>query len=229
MTADPDFWELSSVDDTDVLADWDRSVQLGGPIKCRLNPGHQRAGKRVSELAVVLPSLSPKDFVWTWMSECLIQDHVLDLFRAEGVTGFEARRARARFRDEPAIRPPGLWELVVTGWGGVAPEESGVRLDEKESCGACGLLTYSNFINPSRLLDRSQWDGSDIFLVWPLPKLIFVTQRVARLIQSHELRGAILQRPEELQPSVKTVSPGRLSYRMPEARARELGEHLGIA
>jgi hypothetical protein len=225
----PEFWKLSSPDGTGKLADWDQSVQLGGPIRCPRDPGHQRAGRRLTDLAVVLPSLTVADFLWTWNSECLVQTHVVDLFRSEGITGFEVRPARARFENEPDLSPPELGELVVTGWGGVAPPESGVKLDEIASCRACGLLVYSSFTDPSRLVDKRQWDGSDVFVVWPLPKFVFVTRRVAQLIKAHELTGVSLEVPEQLRPSGSTISPGRLSYRMPEARARELGEHLGIA
>ena len=229
MSDSADFWKLTSSGEDRGLSDWDRSVELEGPIRCPVDPGHQRGGKRVTDLSVVLPSLSVEDFVWTWNSECLVQDPVLKLLQAEGVSGFEVRRAAARFAHEPDIPAPELWELVVTGWGGVAPEKSGVKLDTTASCRSCGLLIYSNFSDPSQLIDRSQWDGSDIFIVWPLPKFIFVTDRVAQLIRKYKLTGVFLQRPDELQARSSTVSPGRLSYRMPYARARELGEHLGIA
>ncbi len=104
-----------------------------------------------------------------------------------------------------------------------------MKLNDGASCPDCGLLVYSSFTNPSELIDTSLWDGSDVFMVWPLPKFIFVSERVAQLVRNHHLTGVVLQRPEELQATSGTLSPGRLSYRMPEARARELGGHLGIA
>src|SRR5207244_4348579 len=78
-------------------------------------------------------------------------------------------------------------ELVVTGWGGVAPKSSGVRLIE--SCSNCGLLTYSRVLEWTNLFDERQWDGSEIFIIWPLPRYIMVTNRVASLINSNRLTG----------------------------------------
>lgn len=224
------FWNLDPPDDERKLAEWDDSVVLGGPIYCSANPGHRRAGKRLTNLSVVLPRRDVPDFVWTWKSECLVQDRVLTVFREHGITGFEVRPASAHFRVRTEADPPRLWELVVTGWGGVAPEASGVRLLESKSCSVCGHLVYSGFDDPSRLIDESQWDGSDIFIVWPLPRFIFVTERVADVIRSYKLTGVVLQRQEDLRVRnlLGTLAPGRLSHHMPEARARELGEPLGI-
>ncbi len=239
----PAFWELSSPESNKGLAEWDDSVDLGGPIYCSANPGHQRAGKRLTDLSVLLTSKRIPDFVWTWHSECLIQDQVLQLFRERGFTGFEVKPVRAQMKirakkpdpcdDNPGltaelanqIKIPTLWELVVTGWAGVTSPESGVRL--LESCSTCGLTSYSCFTDPTRLIDDSQWDGSDFFMVWPLPKFIFVTQRVAQTIRRTKLQGAHLKHLSKLKCKSR-LGPGRLSYWMPEARARELGEPLGI-
>jgi hypothetical protein len=79
---------------------------------------------------------------------------------------------------------PLLWELAVTGWGGIAPESSGVMLDHSASCSECGLLIYTSFTDASRLVDEKQWDGSDIFMVWPLPKFVMVANSVAELIRA---------------------------------------------
>jgi hypothetical protein len=222
------FWLLSAPDDTRGHADWDDSVDLAGPIVCPVYPAHQRAGKRTSALHVVLPSAQVCDFVWTWTSECLVQESVLSLFEAEGVTGFVAEQATARFA-RPDREAPRLSEIVPTGWGGIAPKESGVRLMPEASCQYCGLLVYSGFKRAVDLIDETQWDGSDVFIVWPFPRLLIVTERVARLIEAHELSGARLQRLADVRGTQQTVSPGRLSYWMPEERARSLGSSVGIA
>ena len=114
----------------------------------------------------------------------------------------------------------------MTGWGGVAPPESGIRL--VQHCDACGALRYSGCNNPARIIDVSQWDGNDIFMVWPLPKFIFVTDRVLQMIRINRLRGVVLKSPGELDFHSGGFSPGRLSQNMPDARARKLGEPLGI-
>lgn len=245
MTMNSKFWHLDPPESLRGLAEWvDEEIEVE-TIYCTADPGDQRAGERLSNLSVLLTSKRITDFVWTWYSECLIQDRTLTLFREEGFTGFEVKPVKARMKvrakhpdpcdDNPGLKAedaaemeiPTVWELVVTGWGGVAPPESGVRL--AESCPTCGHLVYTSFENPSLLIDEEQWDGSDFFIVWPLPRFIFVTDRVARFIRKHKLTGVRLQAPETLRrgPSGE-LSPGRLSHSMPEARARELGEPLGI-
>ena len=107
----------------------------------------------------------------------------------------------------------------------MASAESGINLVER--CDACGYLRYSGCDNPEKLIDVSQWDGSDFVKVWPLPNFIFVTDRVIQVIRDHRLKGAVLKQPGELELS-GDLSPGRLSYWMPEERARELGATLGI-
>ena len=64
-------------------------------------------------------------------------------------------------------------------------------------------------------------------MVWPLPRFIFITDRVRQLIEAHGLTGCRFVMPEEL-ADMDGFGPGRLSYWMPEKRARNLGEPLGI-
>lgn len=237
------FWKLSSPESVRGLAEWDRNVRLDS-IRCSKDAGHARPGRRLTDLSVRLTSTVVSDFVWTWHSECLIRDHVLAAFREQGFTGFDVRSVAARYKrrgdrrdpcdDNPGVETrvasqtevPRLWELVVTGWGGAAPPESGVHL--ASTCDACGLLVYSGITDPQRLIDASQWDGSDFFMVWPLPLYIFVTDRVAEFIERRRFRGAQLRPLAELRRTTNGFGPGRLSLWMPDERARLLGEPLGI-
>ena len=102
-------------------------------ITCRLVRGHMRCGNRLSDLDVIVPCDSPPDVVFTWGSWCLVQERTLRIFQDEGLTGFSSRPARARSQDGRAFP---VSELVITGWGGIAPEASGIR--ELERCPACG-------------------------------------------------------------------------------------------
>lgn len=222
------FWVLSPGSDAK-LAEWSSEVEVE-EVRCPVSPGHQRAGKRTTDLSVVLPSSAVQDFVWTWNADLLVRREVVSVFEAEGVTGFSTHPAMARFARGPGAAPaPILSEFVVTGWGGVASPLSGISLDGKLSCPACGLLVYTGLTNPANLIDERQWDGSDVFIAWPLPKFIIVTDRVADVIKRHELTGAQLEKLEAIRVSAPTLSPGRLSYRMPEPRAHQLGDRLGIA
>ena len=219
------FWHLDSPESTVKLAEWSDKMDFE-QIDCPVC-GLQGPGKRIGNLDIILPNRPVDDFVWTWYSECLLQDHVVDLFKAEGFTGYDLRPVNARFRSWRKT-PPRLRELVVLGWGGVAPPETGIR--RLEYCSACGYSHYSSCSQSEKLIDISQWDGSDIFMVWPLPKYIFVTDRVAEAIRSAGYKGVRLIALEDLQQEFvgDGFSPGRLSHSMPDERAREIGGPLGI-
>lgn len=202
------------------LAEWNHDAMELEQIICPINKGHRRGGKRLTDLSVTLPSEIVKDFMWTWQNECSLQDHVLGLFHTSGLSGFEVKPAKAKFRYAVNRKPPRIWELIVTGWAGMASPESGIRLVER--CDKCGHIRYFGCTDPSKIIDLSQWDGNDFFIVWPLPKLIFVTDRLVRVIQDNHLTGANLILPDTLDLSGE-FSPGHLSYWMPELRANDLG------
>ena len=94
-------------------------------VTCPAHVEHQRGGKRLTDLTIALRGRGKvQDFVWTWQSECLLQDHVLRLFQAAALTGFEIKPVMSKFKSWRPDEPPTLWELVVTGWAGVAPTAS---------------------------------------------------------------------------------------------------------
>jgi len=218
------FWVLEE-SGTSQSADWSDSVHYEDKVSCPLVPGHLRPGRRSSPLSVVLPS-RPRDFIWTWMSECLVQDRVVELFEQDRVSGYALSEAEASFRKPSRLPPPRLRELSVRGWGGLAPSSSGVKL--LESCPACGHKVYSTFSSPSKLIDPSAWDRSDVFMVWPLPRFIMVTTKVANLIERAELTGAALVPISQLRTQGDTLTPGSLSDWFPREEATRLGSKIGI-
>jgi len=219
------FYRLDTPDFT-YLAEWSDEVDLE-TVKCPAHPGHQRAGKRLTDLSVVLPKATMDDFVWTWMSDCLIKESVIEDLKREGCTGFRTRPVKVTVKGAPRAKLPIYKELVVTGWGGEASPASGVKLIQR--CADCGLERYSGFNDPQKLLDQSLWDGSDFFIIWPMPKYIFITEKVARLIQKQGWVGARVYAMEALEPCEpgETLSGGRLSYWMPEERAKKLRPEEG--
>jgi hypothetical protein len=225
----PEFWKLASPASNEKRASWTEETHFAGAT-CPANPGHRSPGPRATALSVYLPGNSAADlddFIWTWYSECILHERTLELFQKEKITGFEVKPVTARFKARPNEPVPPLWELVVTGWAGIATPESGISLDL--SCPACGRLHYSNYTNPEVLFNPAQWDGSDVFMIWPLPRYVFISDRVAQLVRRLKLTGVQLVDPKELKsPGRQGISPGRLSYYMPKARAEELGKPFGI-
>ncbi|MCC7047624.1 MAG: hypothetical protein IT562_13005 [Alphaproteobacteria bacterium] len=166
------------------------------------------------------------DFLWTWGSELVIGPRVRSFMAEHRFTGYELIDVHARFRKPSYGVPPPLWEIKVLGWGGMASLASGLALTD--SCTSCGLLEY-RVDDSSRLIDPDRWDGSDLFMVWPLPLFIFLSDHAAKSIRQAKFTGIRIEPAEELDLSDDpTFTPGRLSDHMPAVRARELGARLGI-
>ncbi len=196
-------------------------------IICPAHDGHRRAGDRLADISVLVHPSGARDFTWTWYNEVLISERVLDIFEKNHVTGFETRPARVAYPDKIKARPPHLFELVVTGWGGLAAPTAGLTL--VESCPACGHKTYT-IAEPSRAIDATAWDGSDLFIVWPLPSFRFASDRLASIIRQESISGVkLILAPEIPLERGDGLSPGPLASSMPKKRACELEKRFGIS
>jgi len=151
-------------------------------ITCSLVPGHRRAGARIGDLHL-LTSKHIGDFIWTYMSECVVTDTVASLLTGEGLTGFRLRNASiataGSSQTKSTYSVPKVWELEVQGKGGNAHPDSGIRV--LYVCPECGYKAYSSFRN-GIIVDETQWDRSDFFTVNGYRKHIIVTERVKDLI-----------------------------------------------
>jgi hypothetical protein len=187
---------------------WNKSVSLE-TVRCSLYPGHQRPGRRLGTLSVEFAKSDlNKDFLWTWLSDCLIKDVSAHKLASVGLTGFSTRPAEVTSEGR-SLRTK-YDEFVTTGWGGIARPESGVELTE--TCPVCGMLEYSGVRNWRSLIDGKQWDGSDFFMVWPLPRFIFMTSRAAETLKRMQVSGISIQSLNDLEPQEDGLSPGRMSY-----------------
>jgi hypothetical protein len=97
-----------------------------------------------------------------------------------------------------------------------------------KSCPACHHRTYA-IAEPSRLIDPAAWDGSDLFIVWPLPRFRFASERLANILREEKITGV------KLTPAVDIplkrgngATRGRLLDWMPAGQAHALGDRLGI-
>lgn len=188
-------------------AEWSDYVDTEQVI-CPINPGHCRSGNRIGDLTIILPSPRIGDFTWTWLSECLLTERVLSLFRENGLIGFEVRPVTIekvkRIRKGSEVSIPTLWELVVVGRGGDACPESGIRVIK--TCEACGLVRYSSYRN-GIIVDEEQWDGSDFFTINGYPRQILVTERVKDLIAANQLTNCVLIPSHEMRWPEGVVRP----------------------
>jgi hypothetical protein len=111
----------------------------------------------------------------------------------------------------------------------MARPESGIRL--KHACPGCLYKSYTPLSDASELIDETQWSGDDLFAVWPMPYLIFVTSRLAAFLRSSKVKSFSLRALE------RTVEPfagehgfgvGSLGDSFPRDLALKYGEPLGI-
>jgi hypothetical protein len=196
-------------------------------ILCPAHEGHRRGGKRIGALSVVVDPLRVGDFTFSWLSDVLVSRRVLDTFAKHRVTGFVVKPAKISYPATIEARPPDLFELVVTGWGGLAAQAAGVKL--VESCRGCGQKIYT-IAEPSRLIDARAWDGSDLFMVWPLPRYQFASDRLANILRQERVSGVkLVPAPQIPIERGGTATPAPLNWRMPEERARELERRFGIS
>src|SRR5205823_9280940 len=133
-----------------------------------------------------IPRSALKDFTWIWDGYLLISQNLLQIFERHRVTGFEAKAANVAYSNTANMAPPALFELVITGWGGLAAQAAGVTL--VESCQACGHKVYA-IAEPGLLIDADAWDGSDLFLAWPLPGYRFASDRLASILREEKVSG----------------------------------------
>jgi hypothetical protein len=200
-----------------------------GAIRCPLFPkDHLRPGRPTGDLRVEFPNQAlADDFLWTWESDCLISLSLSSRLKSSTITGFETRPVEITV-GEVAVEHD-KEQFVTVGWGGLAKPESGVRLDESKSCSACGHLVYRGVRDWSRLIDFQQWDGSDIFIVWPLPRFILVTDRAAQLLNRIRTREMKLTPLKAMKPQEGTLSSGRVGYWLPAWKILSLSIPRDIA
>ncbi|MEW6606580.1 MAG: hypothetical protein AB1414_03865 [bacterium] len=211
----------------------DRMMHIGACPKDGLKHPFIWKKREGEKSNIIIDLSSPKigDFLKTWgYTAWMITDKVANLFKEQGFTGYELRPVRINEvkKMKKGVSIPKLWQLVIVGWGGVAPPESGIKCIYK--CEVCGYWKYHRLTNPSALIDISQWDGSDFFMVFPLVQYIFVTERVKQFVEEKGLKGCFFIEPKDIEfVSDEIGSSSRvLLQKMPKHRAKEIGDPLGL-
>lgn len=212
------FWLLEVDPAPARRAEWAEEVELESRT-CPIDDGHQRGGRRLTNLSVILPRPPLEDFIQTWKSEVLVQDEVRKALRAKGFTGVRFKPVKGQSVDRTAPSPR-FWELTVCGWGGVAKPQSGIRQDE--FCPACLHSHFTPLKDPRKLIDAAQWDGSDFFLIWPMPAYVFVTERVVLYVQQANWSGVHFLPAGKIPRSEIGFSPGLIQDWLPRAVARRV-------
>lgn len=152
-------------------------------IRCPEHEDHQRAGRRIGKLKINIIGKKKRDFYWTFLSECVINDKTLNILKENNITGFNIKSV------ESSNNQLKLWELIVIGSGGEAHKNSGIYL--KELCENCHLKIYSAFEN-GIIVDDNNWDGSDIFTIVGYPRYLLISEKLKSLILKYKLKGVVL-------------------------------------
>jgi hypothetical protein len=180
---------------------------------CPLNAGlpsqHAMRQHWSRPLKVVGPVQRMTDFEWTVFRDILIEEDIVDKLQSAKFSGFEVRPVELYTTTETPIGRR-TFELKVTGWGGMASPESGIKVIKE--CPYCKRRVFSGFTNPHELFSSKMWDGSDFFVIWPLPKYVFVTKKVADFLVGSEYSGVCVKALAKFPKSVSgKYSPGHLS------------------
>jgi len=184
------FYCLAAPDSDRLLAAGDLASTPGArPCPpCPTNPNHGHCVTPETDEQVDAPVILDvrhntrgQLLIWSWPPWPCVAFHnsLLQKMHEAGFTGYELRPATVRFRD--GLLTHDYQRLQVTGWGGLANPESGIRL--MKACPGCLYKSYSSLSDSSTLIDRSQWTGEDFFMVWPLQYYIFVTERIAEFLR----------------------------------------------
>lgn len=195
--------------------------------QCPITTEHLDGSRRVGSLAVKLEHNHRDELmIWCRVEGLAIHERLLAEFEQQGFTGYRTKPATVTFRDGSASSD--YREFVVTGWAGIAQPDSGISV--KISCPACHWKTYTGVKNYEKLIDWNQWTGEDFFIVWPLPRFVLVTERVAMWLLGREVKSFCLRGLDDPDQSVGTsgFTVGRLSNFLPEDLAITYGRPLGL-
>ena len=175
---------------------------------CSHRPEHAARSRWIRPLKVIGPIRPMTDFEWTVYGDVIVSRSVAESLRNVGFSGMQCLPAELHTSTETPFGRESL-ELRINGWGGNAPADSGIH--EVERCSYCEHKVFSGYSHPERLFDIGGWDGSDMFLIWPLPRYIMVTGRVRNFILDSKYTGVCLRKLEELPHVVAgTLTPGNL-------------------
>jgi hypothetical protein len=193
---------------------------------CPATDRHSARRRRTGSLHVIANPSVTRDFNWTWQHDMLITPRTLAVFEKHQVTRFEVRPVNVQYPTPIKARPPELYEVVITGWGGLPSREAGLTVIE--SCPSCGHRNYE-IAKPGLVINPGAWDGSDLFMVWPLPRFPFANDRLAKIIRGEKLSGVkLVPAPAiPLNPG-DDFDPGSLFQWMPEQRAQELSRRFDL-
>lgn len=195
-------------DDKLVFANGMRTETKLCPLNTGLPSQHAMRQHWIRPLRLIGPVRRLTDFEWTVYRDILLEKDIVNKLQSSRFSGIEFQEAQLYTTTQTPIGRE-VFELKVNGWGGMAHPSSGVRLIEK--CSFCGHSVFCGHANPGNLFDIDKWDGSDFFLIWPMPRYIFITNEVADFIRKEGYTGVNVRELHEFPKSIAgKYTPGHI-------------------
>ena len=192
-------------DDKLVYASGTRMDTIPCPLNAGLPSQHAMRQRWIRPIKVIGPVQRMTDFEWSVFSDILVEEDIVAKLQTARFTGVEFQPVQLYTTTETPIGRQ-LFELKVTGWGGMAHPSSGIRV--RETCSFCGRTVYTECTNPENLFDIDKWDGSDFFLIWPMPRRVFITEEVATFMRRAGFTGLKMCSLDSLSKSPSLVKTG---------------------
>jgi hypothetical protein len=187
---------------------------------CARGRDHARRQGWPRPLGLIAPIYPLTDFECTVYNDMLVSPEIANGLKAEGFSGLYFSVARLHTTTETPLSRDAL-ELRVSGWGGVAPRKSGVQVTSE--CPVCKWRVYSDYTDPNELFSVDEWDGSDFFIIWPMPRFIMVTRSVRNYLLKARYSGIKLRTLRELRAGPGgTITPGHLGDWFDEEKIKEI-------
>lgn len=189
------------------------------PVNSGLPSQHTMRQLQPNPIRAIGPVQRMADFEWTVYHDMLVERDIMEELQAR-FSGFEFRHAELYTTTETPIGRE-VFQLRVTGWGGIAPPDSGIRVVEE--CPHCKRQVFSGFTDPNKIFSIDAWDGSDFFIIWPMPKFIFVTGSVVDWIKKSGYSGIRVKPLDKFPKSIAgRFSPGHLHDWFDDDRLAEI-------
>jgi hypothetical protein len=190
---------------------------------CARNPDHTFYSRHHRPLRLKATNRVSADFCWYTSTSAIITQEVADLLKEYNITGYELHPVEF-YRRGKLCTDDNRVELEVTGWGGVVPKSSGVRL--RTRCTHCECRTYSMYTNAAAINSVVPDNAPDIFIIWPFSSVVFISARMADLIEIYSITGGKLRTFFKIKwpaimlplpPQFNGISPGSIRSALPRA------------
>lgn len=166
------------------------------------------------------------DMLWAPLNAFFISNRLHLIFQEAGITGYDALPADAKLVYEHSPDEAVYWQVAITGWGGMASSSAGLS----PRVGVDSPHVYSRSEDAGDPFDRSQWDGSDFFIIWPYVGFCCITQRVVDLLKENKIKHYSIYdlATYSFGGTIGPIAPCPLRCIFSEERAKKIGEPLGI-